>query len=79
MHWITHEFALPILPKEYEWELVYGTRLRPEEKQSGEMLFDEGEEQKKVTVAPRSVLVLTGRKVQKKKEDVKKDESVTTL
>lgn len=79
MHWITHEFALPILPKEYEWEIVYGTRLRPGEKQSGELLFDEGEEQKKVTVAPRSVLVLISRKVPKKKEDVKKNESVTTL
>ncbi len=79
MHWITHEFALPILPQEYEWEIAYGTRLLAEDKQAGELLFDEGEDQKKVTVAPRSVLVLVGKKNLKKKEDKKKDESVTAL
>lgn len=70
MHWMTHEFALPGLPKEYEWEIVYGTRLRVEDKQAGELLFDEGQEQKKVSVAPRSVLVLVGRKSEKKNESI---------
>ena len=80
MHWITHEFALPILPKDYEWEIAYGTRLLVDEKQAGELLFDEGREQKKVTVAPRSVLVLVGKKaVIKKKEAKKQNESITTL
>ena len=79
MHWITHEFALPILPKDYEWEIAYGTRNLAEEKHAGELLFDEGEEQKKVTVAPRSVLVLVGKKISKKKEVKQQNESITTL
>nr|MBQ8253752.1 hypothetical protein [Lachnospiraceae bacterium] len=62
MHWITHEFALPILPQSYDWEIAYGTRLPAEDRKEGELLFAEGEEQKKVTVAPRSVLVLVGKK-----------------
>ncbi|MBQ8199702.1 MAG: hypothetical protein IJZ76_09805 [Lachnospiraceae bacterium] len=75
MHWITHEFALPILPQAYDWEIVYGTRLHEEDKQAGEFLFEEGEEQKKVTVAPRSVLVLVGKKSASvcKKESPKKE------
>jgi len=79
MHWIRHEFALPILPKGYDWEVAYGTRLFWEDKQAGELLFDEEKEQKKVTVTPRSVLVLVGRKTMKEKEDNKKNESNTTL
>jgi len=73
MHWMTHDFALPILPKEYEWKIAYGTRLLTE------TILEEQEEQKKVTVAPRSVCVLVSQKTEKKKEDNKQNESVTTL
>ncbi len=73
MHWVTHEFALPILPKEYDWQIAYGTRPRIEDKQNDELLPVEGQQQKNVSVAPRSVLVLVGRKAEKK------NESITTL
>ena len=72
MHWITHEFALPILPKDYEWEVAYGTRTLVDN-----TLFEEDQEQKKITTPPRSVLVLVGKKSEKRKKI--KDESVATL
>ena len=70
MHWMTHEFALPILPKEYDWKIAYATRPRVEDKQAEEMPDSEGQQQKKVLVAPRSVLVLIGKKTEKKNESV---------
>ena len=59
MHWITHEFALPILPQGYEWEIAHGTRLCEEGTQAEEA-------QKKVTVAQRSILVLVGKEEKKR-------------
>ncbi len=79
MHWMTHEFALPILPKEYDWEIAYGTRICPENKQAGDLLFDEQQEQKKVSVTPRSVLVLVGKKSEKLKEEKKQNATNKTL
>lgn len=69
MHWITHEFALPILPQDYVWEQEFGSRefLTPEtERKQIPPLQKEEErgkvEEKMVAVPPRSVLVLVGKK-----------------
>ncbi len=72
MHWITHEFALPILPKDYEWKVAYATRSLVDD-----TLFDAEQEQKKVMTAPRSVLVLVGKQIENRKKI--KDEGNTTL
>ncbi len=66
MHWMTHEFALPILPKDYNWEVVYSTREYPQQKPIENRMAEE-ENQKKIMAAPRSVLVLVGKKLKERR------------
>ena len=73
MHWITHEFALPILPKDYDWEIVYTTRALADDKRAGELLSAQEKDQKKVTAAPRSVMVLIGHKTAAEKQAGKEE------
>ena len=62
MHWVTHEFALPLLPQGFAWQPVYATRSenvpRMTELYAGRQ---EGNE-KMIVVPPRSVVVLIGEK-----------------
>lgn len=61
MHWMPHEFALPGLPADRKWRIALDTG--PE---GTEGIFQEGEEeileeQRKVTVPERTILVLAGK------------------
>jgi glycogen operon protein len=80
MHWITHEFALPILPPDFAWTPAYSTR---ETGQSTEELCADGT--KMIEAPPRSIMVLTGKRLtetkpaRRKKDERKSDESITAL
>ena len=54
MHWLKHSFALPALPKNLEWYRVIETEKGAEEGQE--------EDQKRIELQARSVVVLVGRK-----------------
>ena len=61
MHWMPHEFALPGLPADRKWRIALDTGL-----EGTEGIFQEGEEeileeQRKVTVPERTILVLVGK------------------
>ena len=62
MHWETHCFALPRLPKDMEWNYCLDTESAGADKY--EVVFDENGN-KQVSVPPRTVLVLIGRKAVK--------------
>ncbi len=54
MHWLKHSFALPALPKNLKWYRVIETENGAEEGQE--------EDQKRIELQARSVVVLVGRK-----------------
>lgn len=55
MHWISHEYALPTLPKGKMWHLVYNTGT---DMQTEEILM---EDQRKIRLEARSIAFLVGR------------------
>lgn len=65
MHWIPHQFALPNLPNNYAWEITMMTEICEEETAGFEVKVL-SEEQKNVPVSPRSMVILTGKKQERK-------------
>lgn len=61
-YWDTHPFAIPVLPKEYRWQLEFTTS--GETERNGEL--EAGE--KYIECPPRSVSVLRGRKIRESVE-----------
>ena len=84
MHWIAHSFALPSLPGGYEWKMVCDTR--SEDKGSAMSGFElsgipimkeETEDGKnapmRITLKPRSVVLLVGRQMDTKDKRKRKN------
>ena len=55
MHWNSHRFALPSIAK-HKWESVLSTEVNS-------VVFDEEKNMEYIDIAPRSVSILTGRKL----------------
>lgn len=69
MHWESHRLALPKLPRDMCWQTAFATaRDEYAHKFSESGSSDSGNSDSGVTVAPRSIVVLTGTTVKQKRE-----------
>ena len=84
MHWIAHSFALPSLPGGYEWKMVCDTRSEDKDsvmsgfELSGSPIMKEETEDGKnapmrITLKPRSVVLLVGRQMDTKDKRKRKN------
>lgn len=78
MHWEKHEFALPKLPKNMQWQMLADTQEFCLHKEEQPPL----EDQQKAVLPPRTVHIYIGKEIKKEKKErsrVKKNASMETL
>ena len=68
MHWNSHRFALPSIAN-HKWRTVLGTAVNS-------VVFDEEKNMEYIDIAPRSVMILTGRRLTQ--EELRQKASVQT-
>lgn len=72
MYWETQEFALPDLPDGFAWAMKADSHQDRVLLEEAKIMDPEILTEKKIAVAPRSILILTGRKVPSAKKNRKK-------